>query len=73
MGKAVITFKQETELTEAGSLRDYWSSEIDGVFVKNSLSYEKEDARRFYDALIKNGGVVKKIKILERTEINDKR
>ena len=73
MGKAVITFKQETELTEAGSLRDYWSSEIDGVFVKNSLSYEKEEARRFHDKLIENGGVVEKYEVLEKTEIKDKR
>ena len=72
MRKAIVTFVQETELTEAG-LKDHWSSEIDGVFVKNSLSYEKEDARRFYDSLIENGGIVKKIQILERTEINDKR
>ena len=72
MRKAVVTFVQESELTEAG-LKDHWSSEIDGVFVKNSLSYEKEEARRFYDALIENGGVVKKIQILERTEIKDER
>ena len=72
MRKTIVTFVQKTEADKEGP-KELWWSEIDGVFVKNSLSYEKEEARRFHDKLIENGGVVEKYEVLEKTEIKDKR
>ena len=72
MRKTIVTFIQKTEADKEGP-KSYWFSEIDGTFVKNSLSYEKEEARRFHDCLVENGGVTSKSEILDRTEIEDKR
>ena len=72
MRKAIVTFVQKTEADKEGP-KELWYSEIDGCFVRNSLSYEKEEARRFHDKLIENGGVVEKYEVLEKTEIKDRR
>jgi len=72
MRKAIVTFVQKTEADKEGP-KELWYSEIDGVFVRNSLSYEKEETRRFHDKLIENGVVVEKYEVLEKTEIKDKR
>ena len=72
MRKIIITFVQKIEADKEGP-QSYWYSEIDGIFVKNSLSHEKEQARRFHDCLIENGGITSKLEILDKTEVEDKR
>ena len=51
MRKAIVTFVQKTEADKEGP-KELWYSEIDGVFVRNSLSYEKEAQQRKVDGYL---------------------
>lgn len=68
----IIDFVSKTELTEDG-LREHWYTEMNGKFVSNSISYDKDTARKFHDTLIENGGKIVNVKILNTTEVEDKR
>ena len=61
-------FVHEIDITLDGAKNIYYTKK-DGLFVSESLSSDKEKAKKLFDLVIKHKGVLKTTMVLETKEI----
>ena len=66
--KTTYEFVHETDITLDGTKDIYYTTK-DGYFVSESLSSDKEKAKKLFDLVVKHNGVLKTTTILETKEI----